>query len=72
MSDRRHKYSETVPKILLILLLHSGQTDQTCNQDKFSLRSGGVSLTIFKCSSAALSANLLRESFRHILPDKFQ
>lgn len=38
MSDRRHKYSETVPKILLnpSPML---RTDQTGKQDKLSIRS---------------------------------
>lgn len=39
MSDRRHNYSETVPKILLnpSPLL---RTDQTGKQDKFAITSG--------------------------------
>lgn len=46
MSDRRHNYSETVPKILLnpSPLL---RTDQTGKQDKFAITSGRYFLFFF-------------------------
>lgn len=64
MSDRRHNYSETVPKILLnpSPLL---RTDQTGKQDKFAITSGSfVFFFFFKNDLRQHEMQIPSESFR--------